>query len=108
MINFITKLGWQLLEQPIIYRGFRFLFGSERFRKHYASVIDAKQGDVILNIGCGTGDILNSLPHVQYVGFDINEKHIPKAKDPSKGEENLFPQDCGNTNFADNIPLISF
>ena len=80
LLNYIYKHGWQLLEHPIIYRGFRFLFGSEIFRKHYASVIDAKQGDVILDIGCGTGDILNSLPHVQYVGFDINEKYINTAK----------------------------
>lgn len=85
MINFITKLGWQLLEHPIIYRGFRFLFGSEKFRQHYASVIDAKQDDRILDIGCGTGDILNSLPHVEYVGFDINEKYIATAKRRFKG-----------------------
>lgn len=85
MINFTTKLGWQMLEHPIIYRGFRFLFGSERFRKHYASVIDAKQGDRILDIGCGTGDVLHSLPHVQYVGFDINEKYIATAKRRFKG-----------------------
>jgi 2-polyprenyl-3-methyl-5-hydroxy-6-metoxy-1,4-benzoquinol methylase len=57
----------------------------KKFRKHYASVIDAKQGDRILDIGCGTGDILNSLPHVQYVGFDINEKYINTAKRRFKG-----------------------
>jgi SAM-dependent methyltransferase len=85
MTKFITKLGWQLLEHPIIYRGFRFLFGSEKFCKHYASVIDAKQGDRILDIGCGTGDILNSLPHVQYAGFDINEKYIATAKGRFEG-----------------------
>jgi SAM-dependent methyltransferase len=79
-INYITKLGWQLLEHPIIYRGFCILIGSEKFRKYYISVIDAKQRNRILDIGCGTGDILNSLPHVQYVGFDINEKYIATAK----------------------------
>ena len=38
-----------------------------------------------MDIGCGTGDILNSLPHVQYVGFDINEKYIATAKRRFKG-----------------------
>jgi len=69
MINYITKLGWQLLEYPIIYRGFRFLFGSEKFRKNYASVIDAKQGDRILDIGCGTVNIRNYLPQCRICGL---------------------------------------
>ena len=38
-----------------------------------------------MDIGCGIGDILNSLPHVQYVGFDINEKYINTAKRRFKG-----------------------
>jgi 2-polyprenyl-3-methyl-5-hydroxy-6-metoxy-1,4-benzoquinol methylase len=86
MTKFITKLGWQLLEHPIIYRGFRFLFESEKFCKHYTSVTDVKQEDRILDIECGTGDILNSLPHVQYGGFDINEKYIATAKRRFKGQ----------------------
>ena len=104
-INYITKLGWQLLEHPIIYRGFCILIGSEKFRKYYISVIDAKQRNRILDIGCGTGDILNSLPHVQYVGFDINEKYIATAKRRFKGrgefvcagvQEYIF---CGQNSF---------
>jgi len=39
-----------------------------------------------LDIGCGTGDILHSLPNVQYVGFDINEKYIATAKRRFKGQ----------------------
>jgi SAM-dependent methyltransferase len=85
LTEIIFKFGWQLLEHPIVYRGFCFLFGSEKFCKHYASVINAKQGDLILDIGCGTGDILHSIPHVQYVGFDINEKYIATAKRRFKG-----------------------
>jgi len=33
-----------------------------------------------LDIGCGTVNIQNSMPHVEYVGFDINEKYINTAK----------------------------
>jgi 2-polyprenyl-3-methyl-5-hydroxy-6-metoxy-1,4-benzoquinol methylase len=80
ILNYIYKHGWQLLEHPNVYRGFRIIFGSEKFRKYYASVIDAKQGDRIMDIGCGTGDILNYLPDVQYLGFDMNEKYIVTAK----------------------------
>jgi SAM-dependent methyltransferase len=107
MINFINKLGWQLLEHSIVYRGFRFLFGSENFRKHYASVIDAKQGDVILDIECGTGDILNFLPHVQYVGFDINEKYINTPNEALRTGENLFVQLCKGTTLTERPRSIS-
>lgn len=38
-----------------------------------------------MDIGCGTGDILHSLPHVRDVGFDINEKFIATVKRRFKG-----------------------
>ena len=100
MINSITKLGWQLLEDPIIYRGFQFLFGSEKFCKHYASVIDANQGDRILDIGCGTGDIQHSLPHVQYVGFNSNEKYINTAKRRFEGRGEFVCASLGEDNLS--------
>ena len=39
-----------------------------------------KTGMKILDIGCGTADVLKLLPKVQYVGFDINQKYIQTAK----------------------------
>jgi SAM-dependent methyltransferase len=39
-----------------------------------------KTGMKILDIGCGTGDVLKLLPKVQYVGFDINQRYIRTAK----------------------------
>jgi len=44
-----------------------------------------KTGMKILDIGCGTADVLKLLPKVQYVGFDINQKYIRTAKKNYKG-----------------------
>lgn len=42
--------------------------------------IRPKDGDKILDIGCGPGDILDFLPSVEYWGFDLNEKYITSAR----------------------------
>jgi len=42
--------------------------------------IRPREGDKILDIGCGTADILAYLPTVEYVGLDMNEAYINYAK----------------------------
>lgn len=42
--------------------------------------IRAKPGDRILDIGCGTADILAHLPEVDYHGFDLNPGYIQSAQ----------------------------
>jgi SAM-dependent methyltransferase len=44
-----------------------------------------KIGMKILDIGCGTADVLTILPKVQYVGFDINQRYIRTAKKNYRG-----------------------
>lgn len=53
-----------------------------------ASVIDAKQGQSILDVGCGTSKILRYLPEARYVGIDHNPEYIEASKRTygSKGE----------------------
>jgi len=42
--------------------------------------IKAKQGDRVLDIGCGTGVMLHYLPEVEYVGFDMSKAYIDACK----------------------------
>jgi SAM-dependent methyltransferase len=42
--------------------------------------IRPREGDKILDMGCGTADILAYLPSVEYVGLDMNEAYINYAK----------------------------
>jgi cyclopropane fatty-acyl-phospholipid synthase-like methyltransferase len=53
-------------------------------------------GDKILDIGCGPGDIVQYLPHVSYVGFDNNRDYIEQAKQKF-GQRGLFIWSSINT-----------
>jgi len=44
----------------------------------------------VLDIGCGPATILESLPRVNYFGFDINSNYINYAKNKYQGSGNFF------------------
>ena len=69
-----------ILSFPTIYRYFYKLVGGHVRSFYVNEFIRPKDGDRILDIGCGPGDILEYLPQVKYWGFDINNKYIEKAK----------------------------
>jgi len=53
--------------------------GRETFCRDYLRV---KSGDVVLDIGCGTAAILDSLPvDIRYFGFDLSSEYIAAAKE---------------------------
>jgi ubiquinone/menaquinone biosynthesis C-methylase UbiE len=63
-----------------VYRGFQLLFGADRARrKHVAAHIRPSPGDFVVDLGCGPGDILDYLPNVRYLGFDVNPAYIKAA-----------------------------
>jgi SAM-dependent methyltransferase len=43
-------------------------------------VLAAREGEKLVDIGCGPGDILDRLPRVTYVGCDISEAYIQAAR----------------------------
>jgi SAM-dependent methyltransferase len=81
----------RILSNPTIYRLMNsVLWGtrsSEIFVKDY---IRPNTGDKILDIGCGTGDILEFLPSVDYWGFDQSEEYINSARTRFSGKGRFF------------------
>jgi len=70
-----------LLSHPQIYRRIRLLIGGNGASQNFVNTfIRPKTGDKILDIGCGPGDILEFLPAVDYLGFDLNEGYITNAR----------------------------
>lgn len=64
-----------------VYRLFVFMIGGRRCRRIYAQEhVKAKSGERVLDIGCGTGDMLGYLPDVNYTGFDLNPAYIAAAR----------------------------
>jgi cyclopropane fatty-acyl-phospholipid synthase-like methyltransferase len=69
-----------LLASPSVYRVFCRFIGNEPRRVFIEKYVLPKKGEVILDIGCGPGNLLEYLPDVKYVGFDMNERYIEDAK----------------------------
>jgi SAM-dependent methyltransferase len=70
-----------VLSAPLVYDSFQKLTGARRARQQFADdYIRAKTGARVLDIGCGTAEILDHLPGVDYYGFDLSADYIEAAK----------------------------
>lgn len=73
--------GWRAaFSIPAVYRAAQRMIGSPNVR---AALVDEYlrpvDGDAILDIGCGTADILDHLPSVTYFGHDPSADYIAAA-----------------------------
>lgn len=70
-----------LLSIPYIYNFFQNIIGAQKFRKFFAeNFVIAKPESKILDIGCGTSEILDFLPsECIYEGYDLSKKYISAA-----------------------------
>jgi len=69
-----------ILKFPRIYNLFSRIVVGDAFTLLVEKYIRPKEADRILDIGCGTGEILSYLPRVEYVGLDMNQAYIDNAK----------------------------
>lgn len=77
-----TNGFYALLNYPALYSLFQRIVGSRRkYLQYINDYIRPWENIRILDIGCGTADILTYLPeHVVYVGYDISSQYINYAK----------------------------
>jgi SAM-dependent methyltransferase len=70
-----------ILSYAKIYDLFMRLINVDNARTYLSSkYIRAQNGDRVLDIGCGTAEIRDFLPAVQYFGFDPNSRYIETAR----------------------------
>jgi SAM-dependent methyltransferase len=70
-----------LLSHPRIYSLFRRLVGRDSARAVYAREhLRLAPGQRVLDLGCGPADILQFLPEVRYVGYDVSPAYIERAR----------------------------
>jgi SAM-dependent methyltransferase len=72
-------LRW--LKMPFLYNLFQGLVGGNALRRRIIqNHARPRPGDKVIDIGCGSAQALQSLPDVEYVGFDINPEYIAFAR----------------------------
>ncbi len=70
-----------VLSYAKIYDLFQRIVGAKKGRAFFAErYIRAQKGDRVLDIGCGTAEIRDFLPAVEYYGFDPNPHYIKSAQ----------------------------
>jgi SAM-dependent methyltransferase len=83
-----------LLARPWIYDSFQNLVGANAWRERVIREVVApkiRNGDLIVDVGCGTGWVLNFLPpEVRYVGVDRNPAYIEQARSAFSGRSAEF------------------
>jgi len=71
----------QLLRHPTVYNFVQRVAGTDRVRRQFVDqYVRPKRGARILDLGCGTGDLLACLSEASYVGIDLNEDYISAAR----------------------------
>ena len=88
---------YSLLALPGIYRFFGKLVLGDASRAYLSEYIRPEAGMKVLDIGCGPAEILDQLPSVNYLGFDINPKYIESAQKRFGGKGRFFCGDVGLT-----------
>ena len=71
-----------ILSAPLIYKACHTLVGGCNLRQQMVSnYFSLEHVRRVLDIGCGTADILEFLPkNIEYVGFDISDRYIAYAQ----------------------------
>lgn len=89
-----------------VYRLAQRLIGADRFRRVLADdILRVKDSDRILDLGCGTADILDHLPVVDYIGFDPSQRYVDAAA-RRFGTRATFVTDLSEVADADGRTLV--
>ena len=83
-----------ILSSPRFYTGFQNLLSARGSRKLLVNrYFNLKPGARVLDIGCGTANILEVLPdNVDYIGFDLSESYIEYARKKHRHRKAVFHQ----------------
>ena len=76
------RTGWRsVLARPEVYRWARDLLGLNRWLDDYVTrYVKPQPGEKILDIGCGTGEIVRYLAGCEYLGIDRHQPYINYAQ----------------------------
>jgi SAM-dependent methyltransferase len=99
---------WSVLSGPLVYEAVQYILGAKRVQQRILDEhVRPQQGERVLDIGCGTGEILNFLPQVEYFGFDQSADYIARAN-ATFGDRATFVCDDVSNFALHGAPELSF
>ena len=75
-----TSILYNFINNPIIYQVIQKLMSGNSFREKFLKENVKDKNLKILDIGCGSAEILNYIPVNEYYGYDIDPNSIQVAK----------------------------
>jgi SAM-dependent methyltransferase len=70
-----------LLRHSIVYNFHsRIMAPDARKRRFVDEILKPRRGERVLDIGCGTASLLEFMPDVSYVGFDLSNDYVEAAR----------------------------
>lgn len=85
-----------VLSVPAIYSWFQRAMRGNGEVVYASKHIRAQDGDRILDVGCGTGEILRHMPQVEYLGFDMDERFVRAANEAYGSRGTFICQELGS------------
>jgi cyclopropane fatty-acyl-phospholipid synthase-like methyltransferase len=102
----VARLSDFALAHHGIYRAFRRLTGSARVNREFVErYVCPSDGDAVLDLGCGPGDVFELMPQVRYVGIDLSENYVAAARRRFGGRARFL---CGDLNSVEMERLGNF
>jgi SAM-dependent methyltransferase len=96
----IMDFARSALSFPVVYDSYQSLVGAPRCHQRFITeMVRPRTGDRVLDIGCGVGASVRYLPAgVGYVGIDISEAYIDRARADHGDRGEFFCVDVGSVN----------
>lgn len=87
-----------VLSSPNIFNIYQFIIGANILKKRFINeMVKPFKGAKILDMGCGTGALLDFLPlEIEYIGYDINPSYINYASNKYKNRGKFHCEEIKN------------
>lgn len=91
---------WAILSSATAYASFQNLVGAKQGRAIFIrDFVRPAAGDRVLDVGCGTAEIIDNLTNVDYVGIDLSPKYIAAATAKYGGRGSFYVADVSELKF---------
>jgi SAM-dependent methyltransferase len=98
---------YRAITYPRVYKTLMEVLGADAALRRWAEILAVKPGIKMLDVGCGTANVRAYLPDIDYVGIDLNPKHIAFAKQRYGNSGTFLVGDASSLKEKGSFDLIS-